>query len=130
MSGGRTARQVMLLRDLGAQVLVCTPSYALVIAQALRDAGVDRRRCALELGLFGGEPWGEGMRAEIERGLGLQAVTFYGLSEMCGPGVATECLQARDGPARPGGPLPGRGDRPRRRAPSRPGSRASSSSRP
>ena len=78
-------------------MLVATPSYALVIAQALDDAGVDPATLELELGLFGGEPWTEGMRAEIERALGLKAVNFYGLSEMCGPGVAAECLVARDG---------------------------------
>jgi phenylacetate-CoA ligase len=95
VSGGRTARQAMLLRDFGAQVLVCTPSYALVIAQALEAEGVDGVR--LELGLFGGEPWTEQLRIEIERALGLRAVNFYGLSEMCGPGVAAECLEARAG---------------------------------
>ncbi len=98
VSGGFTARQAMLLNDLGAQVLVATPSYALVIAHAVHDAGIDPRALRLELGLFGGEPWTEGMREEIERVLpGLRAVNFYGLSEMCGPGVATECLEVRDG---------------------------------
>jgi phenylacetate-CoA ligase len=96
-SGGFTARQAMLLADLGASVLVATPSYALVIAQALRESGVDPHSLALELGLFGGEPWTERLRQEIERELGLSAVNFYGLSEMCGPGVASECLLARDG---------------------------------
>ena len=98
VSGGFTARQAMLLHDLGAQVLVSTPSYAIVIAQAVRDAGIDPAALKLELGLFGGEPWTEGLREEIERMLpGLRAVNFYGLSEMCGPGVATECLEVRDG---------------------------------
>jgi phenylacetate-CoA ligase len=97
VSGGRTARQAMLLRDFGAQVLVATPSYALVIAQALEDEGVDPASSPLELGLFGGEPWTEGLRAQIDRALGIKAINFYGLSEMCGPGVATECLIARDG---------------------------------
>ena len=95
VSGGHTARQAMLLRDFGAQVLVSTPSYALVIAQALADAGGDETR--LELGLFGGEPWTEQLRAEIERTLGIVAINFYGLSEMCGPGVAAECRVARRG---------------------------------
>jgi phenylacetate-CoA ligase len=94
VSGGRTARQAMLLRDFGAQVLSSTPSYALVIAQAL---GGDPDGTSLELGLFGGEPWTEELRGEIERALGLTAVNFYGLSEMCGPGVAGECLEARAG---------------------------------
>jgi phenylacetate-CoA ligase len=97
VSGGRTARQVMLLRDLKAEVLVSSPSYALVIAQALDEAGVDPHELPLQLGLFGGEPWGQAMRVEIERGLALSAVAFYGLSEMCGPGVATECLAMREG---------------------------------
>jgi phenylacetate-CoA ligase len=98
VSGGFTARQALLLQDLGAQVLVSTPSYALVIAQAVHDAGIDPATLKLELGLFGGEPWTDGLRAEIERALpGLRAVNFYGLSEMCGPGVATECLEVRDG---------------------------------
>ena len=91
VSGGFTARQALLLCDLGAQVLVSTPSYALVIAQAVRDAGRDPASLGLELGLFGGEPWTEQLRVEIERALGLRAVNFYGLSEMCGPGVAAEC---------------------------------------
>ena len=97
VSGGFTARQAMLLRDFGAQVLVATPSYSLVIAQALEEAGVDPATLNLELGLFGGEPWTEGLRAQIDRALGINAINFYGLSEMCGPGVATECLTARDG---------------------------------
>jgi phenylacetate-CoA ligase len=98
VSGGFTTRQVMLLRELGAQVLIATPSYALVIAQAVHDAGIDPGHLRLELGLFGGEAWTEGLREEIERELpGLRAVNFYGLSEMCGPGVATECLDVRDG---------------------------------
>jgi phenylacetate-CoA ligase len=92
VSGGFTARQVMLLRDLGAQVLVATPSYALAIAQELSEPVA-----SLELGLFGGEPWSEAMRGQIEAALGLRAVNFYGLSEMCGPGVAVECLEVRDG---------------------------------
>jgi phenylacetate-CoA ligase len=98
VSGGFSARQALLLNDLGAQVLVATPSYSLVIAQAVRDAGIDPSTLKLELGLFGGEPWTDDLRAQIERELpGLRAVNFYGLSEMCGPGVATECLEARDG---------------------------------
>ena len=98
VSGGMTARQAMLLRDLGPQVLIATPSYALVIAHAVRDAGIDPAELRLELGLFGGESWTERLRSQIERALpGLRAVNFYGLSEMCGPGVAAECIEARDG---------------------------------
>jgi phenylacetate-CoA ligase len=97
VSGGFTARQAMLLRDLGGQVLTSTPSYALVIAQAVRDAGIDPAELRLELGLFGGEPWTEATRTQIEQELGLTAVGCYGLSEMCGPGVATECVAVRSG---------------------------------
>ena len=97
VSGGQTARQAMLIRDFGANVLVATPSYSLVIAQALQDVGVAPEDNALELGLFGGEPWTEGLRTKIASALGIKAINFYGLSEMCGPGVATECLTARDG---------------------------------
>lgn len=98
VSGGFTTRQVMLLRELGAQVLIATPSYALVIAQTVHEAGIDPAHLRLELGLFGGEAWTEGLREEIERELpGIRAVNFYGLSEMCGPGVAAECLEVRDG---------------------------------
>jgi phenylacetate-CoA ligase len=97
VSGGFTARQAMLLADLGGQVLPATPSYALVIAQAVREAGIDPAELRLELGVFGGEPWTEAMRDQIEAELGLTAVGTYGLSEMCGPGVAAECLAARDG---------------------------------
>jgi phenylacetate-CoA ligase len=91
VSGGFSARQAMLLRDLGGQVLSATPSYALVIAQAVREAGIELDELRLELGLFGGEPFTDEMRAQIERQLGLTALMFYGLSEMCGPGVAAEC---------------------------------------
>ena len=87
-SGGFSARQAMLLSDLRAHVLASTPSYALVIAQAILDAGVEVQ---LELGLFGGEPFTEAMREQIELELDLRAVATYGLSEMCGPGVAGEC---------------------------------------
>lgn len=97
VSGGRTQRQAMLLRDLQPEVLVSSPSYSLVIAQAIADDGDDPMQLPLQLGLFGGEPWSEGLRAEIERALPLTAINFYGLSEMCGPGVATECLPARHG---------------------------------
>jgi phenylacetate-CoA ligase len=87
----------MLLSDLRSEVLVSTPSYALVIAQGLRESGVDPASLPLELALLGAEPWSEPMRAEIDRALSLRAVNFYGLSEMCGPGVATECLAMRTG---------------------------------
>ena len=97
VSGGQTARQVMLLRDLGGQVLCCTPSYALRLAEEVRAAGVDPADLALELGLFGAEPWTDAMRDQLERELGLVALNVYGLSEIVGPGVAAECPEARAG---------------------------------
>jgi len=97
VSGGFTARQAMLLADLGGQALCATPSYALVIAQGIRDAGLDPQDLPLEVGLFGGEPWTNEMRRQLDRDLDIRAVNFYGLSEMCGPGVAAECVVARDG---------------------------------
>ncbi len=93
MSGGVTARQAILLRDLGGQVLCCTPSYALHIAQGLREADVARDELALEVGLFGAEPWTEAMRARLEEELRLVALNVYGLSEIIGPGVAAECRE-------------------------------------
>jgi phenylacetate-CoA ligase len=94
-SSGVTQRQVMLLRDLGATVLTCTPSYALVLAEAIEREGA-RGDLRLRAGFFGAEPWTEGMRSEIERGLGLEAFDVYGLTELGGPGVAVEC-HAHDG---------------------------------
>ena len=97
VSGGFTERQVALLRDLGAQVLFATPSYALQIGQALHDAGIGPDELALEIGVFGGEPWTPAMGAAIERALGLAALNMYGLSEIAGPGVAAECREGRAG---------------------------------
>jgi phenylacetate-CoA ligase len=97
VSGGVTARQVMLLRDLRAQALFATPSYALRIGQAVAEARVGPDDLALEVGVFGAEPWSAALGAEIERLLGLTALNMYGLSEMVGPGVAAECRQGRAG---------------------------------
>ena len=97
VSGGVTARQATLLRDLGGQVLCCTPSYALHIAQGLREAGIGPSELKLEIGMFGAEPWTEGMRERLESELGLTALNIYGLSEIVGPGVSAECPEARDG---------------------------------
>ena len=97
VSGGVTARQALLLRDLRGQVLCCTPSYALHIAQGLREAGIAPDELALEIGMFGAEPWTEAMRTQLEAELGLKALNVYGLSEIVGPGVAAECPEARDG---------------------------------
>ena len=89
-SAGVTQRQVMLIRDLGATVLTCTPSYALVIAEALAREPV-RVKLKLRVGFFGAEPWSQGMRRQIEYGLGLEAFDIFGLTELGGPGVAVEC---------------------------------------
>ena len=79
------------------QVLCCTPSYALHIAQGLREAGIAPEDLKLEIGMFGAEPWTEGMRERLEPELGLTALNIYGLSEIVGPGVSAECPEARDG---------------------------------
>lgn len=88
---GNTERQLMMMRDFGTTALVCTPSYALYIAEVAEQSGIDLASSPLRLGLFGGEPSGEGMRAEIERRLGILATDNYGLSEVMGPGVSGEC---------------------------------------
>lgn len=93
MSGGSTERQIALIEDFGARVLCSTPSYALAIAELAERQGIDLRQSALEIGLFGAEPWSEAMREEVEARLGLTAVDIYGLSEIMGPGVACECEQ-------------------------------------
>jgi phenylacetate-CoA ligase len=91
MSGGSTERQVALIMDFRARVLCATPSYALAIAEVAETQGIDLRHSALEIGLFGAEPWSQAMRREIEERLGIRAVDIYGLSEIMGPGVACEC---------------------------------------
>ena len=97
-SGGMTARQVTLIRDLRPDVLCCTPSYAIRLGEALAEAGVrPGEGLALKAGLFGAEPWSVQMRARIEELLGLRALDIYGLSEVIGPGVACECMEAADG---------------------------------
>ena len=97
ISGGMTQRQLQMMRDLGAEVLCCTPSYALNIAEGLRASGIDRDSIKLRVGIFGAEPWTDEMRAEIERELGIVALNIYGLSEIVGPGVSMECLEGRSG---------------------------------
>lgn len=91
VSGGVTKRQIMLIQDLGSTVLCCTPSYALYLAEAAQEMGVDLRESSLRVGIFGAEPWSERMRQEIEAKLGLLALDIYGLSEIIGPGVSVEC---------------------------------------
>jgi phenylacetate-CoA ligase len=97
MSGGFTARQILMLRDLGSQVLCCTPSYALNLAQELRAQAIDPASLRLRIGIFGAEPWTDEMRSVLERDLGLTALDIYGLSEIVGPGVAAECPEGRNG---------------------------------
>jgi len=94
-AGGNTPRQVMLIRDLGAEVLVCTPSYALHVAEVARAEGHAPGTLPLRFGHFGGEPWTEELRQAIERELGILAFNNYGLSEVIGPGVAGECAARR-----------------------------------
>ena len=98
MSGGVSERQVQLIAEFGARVCLMTPSYMLAIADEFERQGIDPRKTALRIGIFGAEPWTEGMRAEIERRLGIDAVDIYGLSEVMGPGVACEFVETKDGP--------------------------------
>jgi len=96
VSSGNTARQLVLLEDFGATVLCATPSYALVLAEAAEQEGIDvASRLRLRVGFFGAEPWTEAMRVELEGRLGLEAYDVYGLSEVIGPGVAVECCEHR-----------------------------------
>jgi len=91
VSGGNTKRQLQLMEDLGSTVLACTPSYALFLAEAIEESGVQRENLKLKVGVFGAEPWTENMRKEIEDKLKIKAIDIYGLSEIIGPGVASEC---------------------------------------
>jgi phenylacetate-CoA ligase len=92
ISGGNTLRQIQLMRDFGSTVLACTPSYALFLAEAIQESGISRNEFKLKAGVFGAEPWTENMRREIEDKLKIKAIDIYGLSEVIGPGVASECL--------------------------------------
>ncbi len=96
MSGGNTKRQIMLMQDFGTTLLCCTPSYALEIAEVAVEMGVDLRKLPLRSGFFGAEPWSANMRLAIEERLGVEAFDIYGLSEVIGPGVSSEC-QAHQG---------------------------------
>jgi phenylacetate-CoA ligase len=97
-SGGMTARQVQLITDFRPEVVMVTPSYMLAILDEFRRAGVDPRGSSLQVGIFGAEPWTNAMRAEIEESFDMHAVDIYGLSEVIGPGVASECVETKDGP--------------------------------
>lgn len=96
-SGGATRRQAHLMRDFGATVLCATPSYGLHLWEAAQEAGVDFRELPLRIGIFGAEPWTEAMRRDIEEKMNIDAMNIYGLSEIMGPGVAMECVEAKCG---------------------------------
>jgi len=97
LGGGMTERQVQLISDFRPDIIMVTPSYMLAIADEFERQGLDPRACSLRVGIFGAEPWTEGMRAEIERRMDMDAVDIYGLSEVIGPGVAQECIETKDG---------------------------------
>ena len=97
LSGGQTQRQVQLIRDLKPDIIMVTPSYLLAIAEEFRRQGLEPAECSLRVGILGAEPWTEAMRAEIEACMGIDALNIYGLSEVMGPGVASECLETKDG---------------------------------
>ncbi|MBC9785967.1 phenylacetate--CoA ligase [Heliobacterium chlorum] len=91
ISGGNTKRQIKLMQDFGTTILACTPSYALFLAETLQESGIPRDKLRLKAGIFGAEPWTEEMRRELEYRLQITAIDIYGLSEVMGPGVASEC---------------------------------------
>ncbi len=93
VSGGNTQRQIQLLKDFGATVLCCTPSYALYIAEEMKEAGITKDDLKLKYGVFGAEPWSEEMKVQIEEKLGIKAYDIYGLSEIMGPGVSMNCTE-------------------------------------
>jgi phenylacetate-CoA ligase len=97
VSGGNTKRQILLMKDFGPTVLTCTPSYALHLADVAAEEGVDFRSLQFRIGVFGAEPWTENIRKEIENRLGIDAMDIYGLSEIIGPGVSVECIEAKNG---------------------------------
>jgi phenylacetate-CoA ligase len=97
ISGGNSKRQIMLMQDFGSTVLMCTPSYALNLADVMKEMNVDPKSLKLRVGLFGAEPWSENMRQEIEARLNIKAIDIFGLSEVMGPGVASECIEEKHG---------------------------------
>jgi len=98
VSGGQTEKQVQLIQDFKPRIIMVTPSYMQVIMEEFVRQGLDPRESSLEIGIFGAEPWTEAMRTEIESQSGMDAVDIYGLSEVMGPGVASECIETKDGP--------------------------------
>jgi len=97
ISGGNSKRQIIIMQDFGSTVLTCTPSYALFLAETSEEMGVDIKKMKLKVGIFGAEPWSERMRDEIEHKLNIDAIDIYGLSEVMGPGVSIECIEAKRG---------------------------------
>jgi phenylacetate-CoA ligase len=97
MSGGNTKRQITILQDFGPTAICCTPSYALTLAEAGGEMGVDMRSLKLRVGILGAEPWSDRMKNEIEDKLDIIALNIYGLSEVIGPGVSMECIEGRNG---------------------------------
>jgi phenylacetate-CoA ligase len=97
MSGGQTEKQVQLIEDFKPRIIMVTPSYMQVIMEEMIRQGRDPRESSLQIGIFGAEPWTEAMRSEIENQSGMDAVDIYGLSEVMGPGVASECIESKDG---------------------------------
>jgi phenylacetate-CoA ligase len=98
MSGGQTQKQVQLICDFKPDIIMVTPSYLLAIAEEFVRQGLDPAASSLRIGIFGAEPWSAAMRAEIESRMGIDALDIYGLSEVMGPGVASECAETKDGP--------------------------------
>jgi phenylacetate-CoA ligase len=98
MSGGQTEKQVQLIRDFKPDAIMVTPSYMQVICEEFRRQGLDPREMSVKVGIFGAEPWTEAMRRDIQQAAGIDAVDIYGLSEVMGPGVASECVETQDGP--------------------------------
>jgi phenylacetate-CoA ligase len=98
VSGGQTEKQVQLIEDFRPDIIMVTPSYMQVICEEFRRQGKDPRAMSVSVGIFGAEPWTEAMRRDIEASAGLKAVDIYGLSEVMGPGVASECVETQDGP--------------------------------
>ncbi len=98
MGGGNTEKQIQLIEDFKPDIIMVTPSYMQVIVEEFRRQGKDPRAMSIKVGIFGAEPWTEAMRADIERSADIDAVDIYGLSEVMGPGVASECVETKDGP--------------------------------
>ena len=98
MSGGNTLKQVQLIRDFEPDAIMCTPTYLLTIIDALRESGIDPRTSSITVGVLGAEPWTNEMRTTIEDSFGIDALDIYGLSEVMGPGVGSECIESKDGP--------------------------------